>query len=112
MFFDVWIIFTRGKQSNDEHWLMIENVADITAWLPTIDASVAMTSTGQNTGSAQFHKQYLFIKQIRIHGWEYYFKDVYLELIYKSSIQWHLGSLKGMRPPQCRKASGKDRHQT
>jgi len=31
---------------------MIENVADMTAWLPTTAANVATMNTGQNTGSA------------------------------------------------------------
>jgi hypothetical protein len=36
--------------------LTIENVADITAWLPTIEPRVAITNTGQKTGSAQARK--------------------------------------------------------
>lgn len=32
---------------------MIENVADITAWLPTTAANVATMKTGQNTGSIE-----------------------------------------------------------
>jgi hypothetical protein len=36
--------------------LTLENVAEMTAWLPTIDANVATTSTGQNTGSARLKK--------------------------------------------------------
>jgi hypothetical protein len=34
----------------------MENVAEITAWLPTTAASVATTNTGQNTGSARHYK--------------------------------------------------------
>jgi hypothetical protein len=32
---------------------MMEKVAVITAWLPTMAASVATTKMGQNTGSAE-----------------------------------------------------------
>jgi len=31
---------------------MMEKVADMTAWLPTIEANVATTNTGQKTGPA------------------------------------------------------------
>lgn len=47
------MILTRGKQFKAQHWLMIENVADITAWLPTTAANVATMKTGQNTGSIE-----------------------------------------------------------
>lgn len=42
--------FTRGKQPRAWHCFTIENVAVMTAWLPTTEARVAITSTGQNTG--------------------------------------------------------------
>jgi hypothetical protein len=34
----------------------MENVAEMTAWLPTMAASVATMNTGQNTGSAWQYK--------------------------------------------------------
>lgn len=50
---EVWTILTRGKQFNAQHWLMMEKVAEITAWLPTTAAKVATIKTGQNTASAE-----------------------------------------------------------
>lgn len=53
MSLEVCTTFTQGKQPSAWHCLMMENVAEMTAWLPTIDAKVATTNTGQNTGSVQ-----------------------------------------------------------
>ena len=53
MCLEVWTTFTLGKQPRAWHCLTIENVAVITAWLPTIAARVAIIKTGQNTGSAR-----------------------------------------------------------
>lgn len=50
---EVWTIFTWGKQLNAQHWLIMEKVADITAWLPITAAQVATMNTGQNIGSAR-----------------------------------------------------------
>lgn len=51
IWFDVCIILTRGKHFSAQHWLIIEKVADMTAWLATTVARVAMINTGQNTAS-------------------------------------------------------------
>jgi hypothetical protein len=45
----VCTIFIRGKHPKALDWLMMENVAEMMAWLPTTVASVAMIRTGQNT---------------------------------------------------------------
>ena len=120
----------------DEHCLIMEKVADMIAWLPTIDASVAMTNTGQNTGSTQkFQKQetkerYKFKRrqgefraertiipknrEKRKIDSDVWLRTLfgYLELICRSSILWHPCSWKEMQLPQCRKASDKDRRRT
>jgi hypothetical protein len=46
---EVWTILTRGKQPSAVHCRTMEKVAEMTAWLPTIAARVAITSTGQNS---------------------------------------------------------------
>lgn len=55
--FDVWTTFTLGKHPRAWHCLIMENVAVMTAWLPTIAARVAITSTGQNTDSVHHDQQ-------------------------------------------------------
>jgi hypothetical protein len=45
----VCTIFIRGKHPKALDWLMMENVAEMMAWLPTTVASVAMIRTGQKT---------------------------------------------------------------
>ena len=50
-------IFIRGKHPKALDWLMMENVAEMMAWLPTTVASVAMIRTGQNTLSEKNKEQ-------------------------------------------------------
>jgi hypothetical protein len=53
----VCTIFIRGKHPKALDWLMIENVAEMMAWLPTTVASVAMIRTGQNTLSEKRRRE-------------------------------------------------------
>ena len=41
----------RGKHPREWHCFTMEKEAEITAWLATIDASVATMNTGQKTAS-------------------------------------------------------------
>ena len=50
-FGEVWMTFTVGKQPSASDCSMIENVADIIAWLAMMAANVAATNIGQKTGS-------------------------------------------------------------
>lgn len=50
--FDVCNILTLGKQLSDCKWETVAKAQDIIAWLPIMDAAIAMMNVGQNKETA------------------------------------------------------------
>jgi phytoene dehydrogenase-like protein len=68
----------------------------MTAWLPTIDANVATTNTGQNTGSARLKKistanQYQKDYDDPSEAFNLWIGRVHLEWMRRSSGKYHHG---------------------